>query len=388
MGFLGLFSASYSQGADVQTMNEAPKENTDIQKKIRTFLDQENPNLSKEFPFLLHLFEDGQIAKNNAGIRIAESPDQFPVIEKIPTTKLSGLLFYYKLFNQAMRVPHWHANAVEMGLVVNGQMKITIWDGPADSSVFTVGKGGMWMIPQASVHCLENVGNEELDFIVTYNSAYAEDRDFSTAWAALPDIILEKSLGLSVDDISTLKKTTKNRLSLFDVDDTLTSKNIPSPYTVLFPEIDPLYSTSLGSIIRVDETNWPAMKYMAMQQTVMKPGTIREPHWYSASDVLFFVKNGKAFFTLMDSEGIVYKVILEVGDLVFIPVGTFHTFVNVGMDDLEVYEAFTSSGPLKEIDILSASAHFRKGILSGSTGVNQESLRKLQEKGQVYMRSL
>ena len=158
-----------------------------FRKKIQTFLDQENQNLSKEFPFLLHLFEDGQIAKNKAGIRIAESTEQFSKIEKVPTTKLSGLFFYYKLFNQAMRVPHWHANAVEMGVVVNGQMKITIWDGPGDSSEFTVGKGEMWMIPQASVHSLENVGSEELDFILVYNSAYAEDRDFSTAWAALPD---------------------------------------------------------------------------------------------------------------------------------------------------------------------------------------------------------
>ena len=199
---------------------------------------------------------------------------------------------------------------------------------------------------------------------------------------------MEKALGLSLDDISNLKKTTKNRLSLFDVDDALTSKNIASPYKVLFSEIDPFYSTSLGTIKRVDETNWQAMKSMAMQQTLMKPGAIREPHWYSASDVLFFVKNGNAFFTLMDSEGVVYNVILKVGDLVFIPVGTFHTFVNVGTDDLEIYEAFTSPGPLKEIDILSASSHFRPGTLSGATGVSPESIRKFKEKNRGFMRSL
>jgi oxalate decarboxylase len=384
--FMGLFALNHSPLAYAQ---EAAKEDADMQNKIRAFLDQETPNLSKEFPFLLHLFENGQIAKNDAGVRISESVEQFPELAKSPTTQLSGLFFYYKLFNQAMRVPHWHANAVEMGLVLNGNMKITIWDGPGDASVFTVGKGGLWMIPQASVHVLENAGSEELDFLVSYNSAYAEDRDFSTAWAALPPKILERSLGLSASDIDALKRTTKNRLSLFDVDAIPTSKEIPSPYTTVFAAIEPLYKSSLGSIKRADETNWPAMKFMAMQQTLMKPGTIREPHWYSSSDVFFFVKKGKAFFNLMDSEGVVYNTILKEGDLVFIPIGVFHTYVNVGTEELEVYEVFTSPGPLREIDLLAASRHFRPGTLSGATGVSQDSIRKLPEApGQVYMRSL
>ncbi len=168
-------------------------------------------------------------------------------------------------------------------------MKITIWDGPGNASVFTVGKGGLWMIPQASVHSLENAGDEELDFLVGYNSAYAEDRDFSMAWAALADKILEKSLGFTAADIVTLKTTTKHRLSRFDIDAVPTSNMIPSPYTILLSSIEPLCSSSLGMIKRADETNWPAMKFMILQQALMKPGAIYEPHWYSSSDVFLFV---------------------------------------------------------------------------------------------------
>lgn len=363
----------------VEALQRPSQESTDMQQRIQAFLDEENPNLSKEFPFALNLFKDGQVAKNDAGVRISETPDQFPQLEKSPPTELSGLLFYYQLFDQAMRVPHWHANAVEIGVVLQGNMRITIWDGPGNASVFTVGSGGAWMIPQASVHCLENVGTDELDFIVAYNSGYAEDRDFSTAWAALPSKILEKSLGLSPEDIKTLKSTEKNRLSLYDKDATPISSEIPSPYHVQFSELRNIYHSSLGSIKRADETNWPAMRSMAIQRTMMNPGTIREPHWYSSSDVLFFVKNGRAFFNLMDSNGVVYKTILEAGDLVFIPIGTFHTYVNIGADVLEIYEAFTSSSPLKEISILTASQHFRPGTLSGATGLSQDSILKLKK---------
>lgn len=357
--------------------------------KIKNFLEKEKTHLSKEFPYLLNLFKDGSTAKNKAGIRISETPQSFPIMEKNPATRLSGLLFYYSLFDHAMRVPHWHANAVEMGFVLNGRMKITIWDGPGNFSHFIVDKGGAWMIPKAAVHCLENVGDDQLNFLVTYDSPYAEDRDFATAWAALPEAILEKSLALSSKDIDDLKTTTKNRLSLYDPDANPTVKEQSSPYSILFSEINPIYSSPLGSIKRVDETNWPAMKFMAMNQTILKPASIREPHWYTSGDVLFFVNQGEAYFTLLDDNGDVYHSIVKRGDLISIPVGTFHTYVNIGNEDLEVYESFNRSGPLKEIGILDASQHFKPGTLSGATGVSVESIQKiLKTETHVYMRSL
>lgn len=392
--FLSSFQKSFSEinekiedSAAIPKKEEGKKE--EFEGKIKNFLDKEKGSLTKEFPFLLNLFKDGSIAKNKAGVRISETPQSFPIMEKNPATRLSGLLFYYSLYDHAMRVPHWHANAVEMGFVLNGRMKITIWDGPGNFSNFIVEKGGAWMIPKAAVHCLENVGDDQLNFLVTYDSPYAEDRDFATAWAALPETILEKSLDLSSKDIADLKNTTKNRLSLYDPDALPVLKEQPSPYSILLSGLDPIYSSSLGSIKRVDETNWPAMKFMAMNQTILKPASIREPHWYTSADVLFFVNQGKAYFTMMDDNGNVYHSIIEKGDLIFIPIGTFHTYVNIGSEDLEIYESFNHSGPLKEIGILDASQHFKPGTLSGATGVSQESIQKiLKTQGHVYMRSL
>lgn len=63
----------------------------------------------------------------------------------------AGLGFYYELYNHSMRVPHWHANAVEVGTVLNGKMRVTIWDGSGQAKVFTVEKYGTWMIPQATL---------------------------------------------------------------------------------------------------------------------------------------------------------------------------------------------------------------------------------------------
>jgi len=364
-------------------------ENPGMAQKIEAFLNKEAKNLSTECPFLLHLYKDGIIAKNKAGLRIAETPKQFPGLKRLPGEELSGLMFYYNLYDLSQRVPHWHANATEMGVVMRGRMRVTIWDGPGNASEFIVPQFGTWMIPKASVHCLENVSDERLDFLVVYDSPYAEDRDFATAWSALPDTLLEKSLGLSAEDIATLKKSTINRLSSYVPGDRITNAFVPSPYGALFSDVLPIYDGPLGSIRRLDETNWKAMKFMAIQQTILKPGTIREPHWYTCGDVFLFINEGAAFFTVMDGEGQVYNLMLQAGDLVFLPIGAFHTYINVGNKDLEIYESFSTSAPLGEIGILDASLAFRPGSLAGATGLKRTTIEKLpQSKQHIYLRSL
>ena len=352
-------------------------------KKIKVFLDQVTPQLSSTFPYCLDLYKDGKIDENKAGVRISETAQQFDDLG------LSGLLFYYKLYDHSMRVPHWHANAIEVGVVLTGKMKITIWDGLDKPKIFTVEKNGTWLIPQASLHALENVGDVELDFLVVYNSPDAADRDFVTAWAALPDTLLERSLGLLPDEITTLKKTTQNRLSSYDPESIPEDKIISDPFSGNFFAGKPLYESDLGSIRRIDVETNPAMKAMALQQTMLNPGTIREPHWYTAADTVLFVNKGTAFFTMMDDEGAVYNALINPGDLIFIPIGTFHTYVNVGTEVLEIYEAFNASKGLAEVTLLSGAKHFSAGTIAGATGLSKEAAEKILKKPlQNYMTSL
>lgn len=362
---------------------------TEMSKKIEHFVSEQSKNISPKSPFLLRLFQDGDKATNAAGMRISETVKQFADLNKFPAESLTGLLFYYQLYNEAQRVPHWHANAVEVGVVLNGTMKITIWEGNGQHKEFTVPTGGAWMIPQGAIHCLENVSKEQLDFLVSYNSPNAEDRDFSTAWSALPDSILALSLGLTKEDIVSFKKHPNNRLSLYDPGDVISQKDMPGEYRALFANVKPLYESSLGSIRRLDETNWKANQFMALQQTVMVPGTIREPHWYRGSDAFLFVRHGAAFFNMMDGEGNVYNLMLGEGDLAFIPEGAFHTYVSVGDKNLEVYESFIISKPFSEIGIQDATTHFRPGIMAGAMGLKLDVINKIAKtETLVYMRSL
>lgn len=391
-GFLGaiFLNLPFLMPADVSSLENPKQQNSaEVSRKIKDFLDKESKNLSETCPFLLHLFKDGLKDSNKAGLRISESVKQFTNLNKFPAEPLSGLLFYYELYNEAQRVPHWHANATEVGVVLNGNMKITIWEGSGKAIEFTVPKGGAWIIPQGSIHCLENIGAEQLDFLVSYNNPSAEDRDFSTAWSALPESILTNSLGLSKEDLAAFKKNTNNRLSLFDPGDVVPEKDIPGDFRATFLGIKPLYESSLGSIRRLDETNWKANQFMALQQTILRPGTIREPHWFRGSDAFLFVHEGSAYFNMMDGEGNVYNLMLKRGDLVFVPEGAFHTYVNVGDSDLEIYESFMISKPYSEIGIRGATSHFRPGIMAGAMGLKMDVIHKIPKAEKpIYMIAL
>ena len=347
--------------------------------KIQKLLKDEAQNTSAPFPYRINLFTQGQIDKNNAGLRISETANQL-------LSDNSGLLFYYELVNDAMRVPHWHSNAIEIGTVLSGKMRVTIWEGTGDTKVYTVEKNGTWIIPKAKLHALENVGQDKMKFLVIYDSPIAADRDFLTAWASLPDAVLARAVGLEESDIAGIKKTTVNKLSAFDP---ATSTVKADNYSVLsnnFITTKPLYQSDLGSITRIDPTINPHMKAMAIQRTIMKPQVLRIPHWYTTGDVLLFVAKGEAFFTLMDNDGKVFHSVIHPGDLISIPVGNFHSFLNIGNGDLEVYEGFNRVEQINEITLMNGVQHFNLGTIEGATGLSKEVIQKIdQNKMGSYM---
>lgn len=347
--------------------------------KVTQFIAQQKEQLSPDFPYRINLFTQGQINKNNFGTRIAEEASQFPLDS-------FGQLFYYNLLEQGMRVPHWHANAVEVGTVLTGAMRVTIWEGKGEKKVFTVKKNNTWVIPQAALHSLENVGKSDLTFILTYNSPNTADVQFEQAWAMLPDEVLIQSTGLNKKEIQRIKSADIDKLSSFDPGADSIDISTESPYSSSFTSIKPLYQSALGSIKRIDSKSNSNMKEMSLQQTILKPGTLRLPHWYTAGDTFFYVAKGEGFFMMLDNKGVSYRAMIKPGDLVYLPVATFHGFLNTGSNDLEVYETFSISKDINEISLLDGAQHLNKGAVSGAMGLSKETIdRLIQEKPRTYM---
>ncbi len=338
--------------------------------KITQFVEAQKKQLSPIFPYRINLFTQGQINKNNYGTRIAENASQFP-------SDNFGQLFYYNLLEQGMRVPHWHANAVEVGTVLTGTMRVTIWEGVGEKQVFTVNSNSTWIIPQAALHSLENAGKEELTFILAYNAPNTADVQFEQAWAMLPDAILAQSTGLTESEIQNIKNSNVDRLSSFDPSSDLERVDSNSPYSSNFSTIEPVYQSELGSIKRIDANNNTKMQKMSLQQTILKPGTLRLPHWYTAGDTFLYVSKGEGFFMMMDNDGKSYRAIIKPGDLIYLPEATFHSFLNIGTNNLEVYETFGAAKDIHEISLLDGAQHLNKGAVSGAMGLNKNTVERL-----------
>ena len=340
--------------------------------RISEFMNSEAEHLSKEFPYRINLFSQGQIAKNNAGVRASENANQLK-------GNSSGLVFFYELVPSAMRVPHWHSNANEIGTVFSGKIRVTIWKGAGTPVVYTVNKDQTWIIPKATLHTLENIGDEKTEFLVAYDTPIAADRDFVTAWASLPDAVLARSVGLAVTDIEHIKKTTSNRLSKFEPNLKPDGKRVANPLSNDMNAIAPLFQSANGSITRLDAKLNPLLNEMMLQRTVLKPGAIRIPHWYTSGNVLLYVADGLGYMTMMDDDGHPYRATVSRGDLISVPEGNFHGLLNIGSEDLKFYEVFNNAKAPNEITLMNGAKSMGADVIRGTTSISKESSEKIMK---------
>lgn len=369
---LSLISATVMAAGSYKDLTPSFQGNDQISDsaQVKDFLAKEGKSLNGPFPYRMNIFTQGNVQKNSAGVRVSEEAKQIK-------GNNFGQVFYYELLPSAMRVPHWHANGNEVGTVTNGRMRVEIWEKEGKPSIYYVEPGQTWYIPKGKLHSLENAGTDQLKFIVVYDNPVTADRDFVTAWASLSDAVLAKALGLPEVDVARIKKTTFNKLSNFEQKIQPETEYDPRGYKGDLNKIKPIFSSDQGTIVRLDKDVNRNLGKSALQKTVVKPGAMRVPHWYLSGDLLLYVNSGVGYFTMMDDDGVVYHRLVRRGDLVSVPVGQFNGYINVGKDDLEVYEAFNNLDEKGEITLMNGSKQFNADIIRGTTGISQDAADKL-----------
>ena len=355
------------------------KKNKTLKKKIKTYKTDKIANFLKSIknkisvcPYKINIFKHGSVSTNSAGMRVSELGVQIK--------ENYGQLFFYDLVDNAMRVPHWHSDGDEIGLVLEGKIRVTIWNGnDCEKQVFTVEKMGSWFIPRGTLHCLENFSSNKSKFILCYDNPDTADRDFIDAWQAMPTEIICASTFLSVDDAHIIKKQQlRNRLSKFEPTTHLAEKtNHYSSFSNNFEYTEPVYVSNLGEIRKISPENTVNMINKAWQKTILKPESLRIPHWYTNSNVLLYVDSGNGFVSMLDSIGDgnkekSYNFMIEKGDVLALPIGFFHTILNISNEDLVFYEAFMS-GNTNEISILKGIQSLDNDVASGALGLSKEN---------------
>ncbi len=94
-----------------------------------------------------------------------------------------------EIWDESMRTVHWHPNASELGYVISGTLEITLWLSPGETSVFTVGEGVCWFIPQGALHSLSNMGKDKAEILVGFSSDLPQNVDLPIAMNGVPVLL-------------------------------------------------------------------------------------------------------------------------------------------------------------------------------------------------------
>jgi oxalate decarboxylase len=96
----------------------------------------------------------------------------------------------------AVREPHWHPNAWELDVPLSGRGKLGVANPDDTFSVQEILPGQIGFIPQGYAHYIENVGSEEMRWVVVFNNTYPDDIGLSTTFAGMPTHTFTDTFGL------------------------------------------------------------------------------------------------------------------------------------------------------------------------------------------------
>jgi oxalate decarboxylase len=86
----------------------------------------------------------------------------------------------------AVREPHWHPNAWELDVPLSGRGRLGVANPEDNFSVQEILPGQIGFIPQGYAHYIENVGSENMRWVVVFNNTYPDDIGLSTTFGGMP----------------------------------------------------------------------------------------------------------------------------------------------------------------------------------------------------------
>lgn len=280
------------------------------------------------------------------------SKNNFPILDGVTCYTL-------EVWEESMRIPHWHPNASELGYVVSGEIEVMIWRSPGESAVFTLTKGMCWFIPQASLHSLNNIGNEPAQLLVGFSSELPQDIDLPVAFNGIP-APLRDAYTSPHTELRQWKGVIDNPLIGYcPVDPALSRVLTASPYGFDLAKVTPLYNDShLGSVVWGVKSNWNILEYISVLRAHLKPGAARDAIWYPDAGTLYIVSQGQGEFHII-TEGVIPEPIYVTRfDYIYVPVGVLHTFMNTSDKDFEVIAFFTRANPQPEVSLSVSTSFF------------------------------
>jgi oxalate decarboxylase len=104
-------------------------------------------------------------------------------------------MFSLRMDDTGMREPHWHPRTAEMGYVLKGRARMTVLSPGAKVDTYELSPGDMYFMPRAYPHHIENIGAEEIHFLIFFDQANGEDIGYTGGLRAYSNEVLGATFG-------------------------------------------------------------------------------------------------------------------------------------------------------------------------------------------------
>ena len=226
-----------------------------------------------------------RILPNRAGWSRQENTENLPA-----ATAMAGVDM--KLAPWAYRELHWH-QANEWSIVLNGSVRVQTMNEDGQTFTDDVSAGDVWYFPSGVPHSLQAL-DEGAEFMLVFDQG-----DFTDGGTGLitemflrnPKEVLSKNFQAPLEDFQNLPS---DQLYIFNgtpAPKDLQDQVVPGPggvasgnqsYTYHLSKQD-AFVTPGGSIKIIDPGNFPIARMFSAALVTIKPGAMREIHWYVSS---------------------------------------------------------------------------------------------------------
>jgi len=299
------------------------------------------------------------------------SARRLPVMERLSIKRLV-------LAPNAIREPHWHANASELTYCLSGKVLVSVLDDGSASASFTVAAGEMFHVASGSLHHIENVGGVEAELIVAFRNEEPEDFSFHAALGAMSDAVLGNTFDLPSSAFAAIPRDTEPAYLLAREGEPEVGDRVGfgDPHHFAIEAESPPVDLSYGSARVARQQFWPALEDISMYSLRISDEGMREPHWHPQTAEMGYVHEGRARMTILDPDGSTDTYELGPGDVYFVPRAYPHQIEVLGEEQIHFLVFFDQPTP-GDIGYRASASVYSREVLSATLGIPVEKLPSL-----------
>lgn len=309
--------------------------------------------------------------RSEGGYRIKATKSNFPALQNVSFYKLI-------LHSKAIREPHWHANADELGYCLKGELLVSLYGDKNIKESFIIKEGNAFFIPSGALHSIENIGKGRAEMILQFSHEEPEDFGLSSVFGMFSNAVLGNTWNIAANHFKAIKRPLKEAFIVKLKDSTAITKDMhyTSIYQFALEESMPLTKEPGGSARVARKSVWPILKEQALYSLRLTGKGMREPHWHPSTAEMGYVAKGKGRMSILLPSGKIDTYKMQTGDIYFIPKAYPHHIENLQSSELHLLIFFDQATP-QDIGFTGSVKSSSDAILSEVMHCDKEVFTKL-----------